>query len=157
MSFDKTPYIKKIKNYNKQTKETIYTDYLSAPGRILWFNSDRDNKSRNLGFSEPELLYITDQLAVVRVAIHDLDTGMVISGGLGSCTLANSTKGRYVEQAETAARARALGLLGYGTDDDDEDHLADSPTEIFQPISDTRRNRMILLFSELGKPTNRIN
>jgi hypothetical protein len=71
----------------------------------------------------------------VRASIHAAD-GVLLATGYGTSPMAGkgSYAGRGLEKAETAAIGRALAHAGFGTlyaldDDDDADHLADSPIE----------------------------
>lgn len=100
--------------------------YLQTAHRILWF---RD--------AHPTGQILTDVVslepAVVKATILSGE-GHVISTGYGSAQSGTKAvwSGREIEKAETAAVGRALAHAGFGTqftDDDDSDHLADSPSQ----------------------------
>jgi hypothetical protein len=122
MSFDPKPYLVNLENNPNKPPRM----YLKPVHRLLWF---RD--------VHPTGQILTDLVnvepAVVKATILDGE-GHVMSTGYGSAQYGTNAvwKGREVEKAETAAIGRALAHAGFGTqftDDDDSDHLADSPSQ----------------------------
>lgn len=84
---------------------------------------------------ETDLIFDNEQSVVVKAFIRNQE-GRVIATGHGSANKGKATvyAGRETEKAETSAIGRALGVLGFGTDDllddaEDDNHLADSPTQ----------------------------
>jgi hypothetical protein len=124
MSFDPTPYLIEMGRDKKGNPKM----YLQAAHRVLWFRSDNP-----LGNIVTELVQL-DPFPVFRAVVTNGE-GVVLASGYG-CAQAKAGSvyaGREVEKAETAAIARALGHAGYGSqfggEDDDSDHLADSPAQ----------------------------
>jgi hypothetical protein len=123
-SFDPTPYLIEMGRDKKGNPKM----YLQAAHRVLWFRSDNP-----LGNIVTELVQL-DPFPVFRAVVTNGE-GVVLASGYG-CAQAKAGSvyaGREVEKAETAAIARALGHAGYGSqfggEDDDSDHLADSPAQ----------------------------
>ena len=111
----------------KYTTRIQGNDYLKVAGRIILFRIDHPT-----GSILTEALSIDDNAAVFRASVW-LD-GVQLSSGHARVTLGDSkqAKGRYVEMAETNAIGRALGCIGYGTEEfatDDNDAIADIPVE----------------------------
>lgn len=95
--------------------------YLPVSARLIWFRQDHPD-----AILETDPHIVNETIAVFRTRIA-LPTGG-IAVGWGSCT-PNQFPDGYIEKAETKARGRALGALGYGTPEDEEDEnaLADGP------------------------------
>lgn len=98
--------------------------YLKPVHRILWF---RDVHPTGQILTE----IVNMEPTVIKATILDGD-GHILSTGYGSAQSGTKAvwSGREIEKAETAAIGRALAHAGFGTqfaDDDDSDHLADSP------------------------------
>lgn len=101
-------------------------EYLEVRWRLVWFRE-----------AHPTGQILTDLVnvepVVVKATIID-KSGAALATGYGS---ANDTgkavwSGRGIEKAETAAIGRALAHAGFGTqftEDDEGDHLADSPMD----------------------------
>ncbi len=97
-------------------------DYLEVKWRMVWFRDDH-----------PKGRIITDLLndGIVKASVFDGE-GNLLSTGHGTPKMQGVAKSRPVEGAETAAIGRALAHAGYGTqftDEDEGEHLADSPVE----------------------------
>jgi len=97
-------------------------DYLEVKWRIVWFRSEH-----------PKGAILTEVVGddLMKATIKDAD-GNVIATGHGSSKKQGVAKSRPFEGAETAAIGRALAHAGYGTqftDEDEAEHLADSPVE----------------------------
>lgn len=97
-------------------------DYLEVKWRIVWFRSDH-----------PKGGILTDVVGddLIKATILDSE-GNVLATGHGSSKKQGVAKTRPFEGAETAAIGRGLAHAGYGTqftDEDEGDHLADSPFE----------------------------
>lgn len=116
------------RKYTTQIKsKKSVSDYLKVAGRILLFRLDYPT-----GSIITEALSIDETAALFRASVW-LD-GVQVAAGHARITSVGSdnVKGRYVEMAETNAIGRALGNLGYGTEeftDDDNEYIADSPVE----------------------------
>lgn len=97
-------------------------DYLPVNWRIVWFREDHPKGS------------IVTELAgegLIKATVVDSE-GKVLATGHGSPKMQGVAKARPFEGAETAAIGRALAHAGYGTqftDEDEGEHLADSPIE----------------------------
>jgi hypothetical protein len=102
-------------------------NYLKAGDRVVMFRADHPGWA-----VETEAVQLSPEFAVFKATVKD-DTGKLLATAHGFCTPALSQKvsGRFVEKAETAAVARVLAFVGYGTDDslDDSDYLSDSPVK----------------------------
>lgn len=102
--------------------------YLEVKWRLVWFRSEYPTN----GAIVTEMV-ATDPAPIVRAQV--LIDGKIIATGYGSANADGQKKvwtGREVEKAETAAIGRALAHAGFGTqftEDDEGDHLADSPVE----------------------------
>lgn len=101
-------------------------EYLEVKWRIVWFRDEHPK-----GTIRTEVVNF-DPL-VIRADIFNGD-GQALATGHGSAQAKAGAvwSGREIEKAETAAIGRALAHAGYGTQftgDDEEGHLADSPTE----------------------------
>lgn len=104
--------------------------YLPVNQRLVWFREDHPN-----GSIQTEVVCYAP--VVVQARIYSVD-GVLLATGHGSANVAQGKtvvwSGREIEKAETAAIGRALGHAGFGTqfdnDDDDLEHLADSPIEL---------------------------
>lgn len=113
-------------------------DYLEVKWRMVWFREEH-----------PKGRIITELLndGIVKASVFDND-GNILSTGHGTPKMQGVAKSRPVEGAETAAIGRALAHAGYGTqftDEDEGEHLADSPIE---PQKKTVRQRYEELFNE---------
>ena len=98
------------------------SQYLGARDRLLWFLHEEDEYSVT-----SQVERVSSQLAIVKVTVT-LGSGKKVEA-LGSA----QTNGDYraVESAETHALARALALLGYGTEsalEMDTKAVSDSPS-----------------------------
>lgn len=107
--------------------------YLEAKWRLMWFRDDHP-----MGKVVTELVSSDTLLFKATVLTAE---GEVLATGHGSATAKPGSvwSGREVEKAETAAISRALGHAGYGTqftEDEDLNHLADSPVQRKQPQSE---------------------
>lgn len=130
--FDPTKYLINLKG--KQ--------YLQTAHRILWF---RDLNATGQILTE----LISAEPIVMKATILDGE-GHILATGYGSAQSGTKAvwSGREIEKAETAAIGRALAHAGFGTqftEDDDSDHLADSPesrpsqpTKPTMPVSSSR-------------------
>ena len=105
--------------------------YAPVAMRVQKFREDKGE----LWAIETDLIFDNEQSVVVKATIRNQD-GRVIATGHGSANKGKATvySGRETEKAETSAIGRALGVLGFGTDDllddaEDDNHLADSPTQ----------------------------
>lgn len=123
MSFDPKPYLKNLGN-ERQPRW-----YLQAAHRVLWFRTEHPQGSI---ITEPVQF---DPFPVFKATVTNGE-GQVLANSYGSAQVAAGKvyAGREIEKAETAAIARALGLAGYGSqfsgdDEDDSDHIAESPVE----------------------------
>lgn len=97
-------------------------DYLEVKWRIAWF---RDENPKGGIITE----VVGDDL--IKATVLDGD-GKLLATGHGSSKKMGVAKNRPFEGAETAAIGRALAHAGYGTqftDEDEGEHLADSPVE----------------------------
>jgi hypothetical protein len=97
-------------------------DYLEVKWRVVWFR-DENPKGRILTDLLPD--------GIVKATIIDGE-GNTLATGHGTPKMQGVAKSRPVEGAETAAIGRALAHAGYGTqftDEDEGEHLADSPVE----------------------------
>lgn len=83
--------------------------YLKCAYRVLWFRDDHPDWC-----IETELLTADADWALARCVIKD-DTGGILSTAHKSQS-AKQFPGGHIEKAETGAVARALALLGYGTE-----------------------------------------
>jgi len=118
MTFDPKKYLTEIKG--KQ--------YLEAKYRLVWFREECPNDSIHT-----EIVSITDNGLVIMKASIARD-GMVLATAHAVAPLAGAGAyvGRGLEKAETSAIARALAMLGYGTQfaqELDDDDIADAPVE----------------------------
>ncbi len=105
--------------------------YLECKWRLCWFRDDHPH-----GKVSTELLS-SDPL-LFRASVLTAE-GELLATGHGSATAKPGAvwTGREVEKAETAAISRALGHAGYGTqftEDDELNHLADSPVAQRKPV-----------------------
>lgn len=127
MENDKAIEIDKAEFRKQRTIKIQGRDYLKAGDRIVMFRSDHPDWAL-----ETEAVQLLPDFAVFKAFIKD-GSGKLLATAHGFCTpdLAQKVSGRFVEKAETAAIARALAFVGYGTDDtlDDSDYLSDSPIE----------------------------
>lgn len=97
------------------------SQYLGARDRLLWFLGEHDEYS-----VASHLEQLTNSLVIVKVTVAT-GSGKKVEA-LGSATTGGDY--RAVETAETHALARALALLGYGTESAlglDARTMADSP------------------------------
>lgn len=96
--------------------------YLKAPYRVLWFREDHPDWT-----IETHLVTCTLEYALARCEVRD-DTGRLLATGHKQQT-AKAFPAGHIEKAETGAIARALSVLGYGTQcgEFDEDEVSDSP------------------------------
>lgn len=127
MENEKTIEIDKSEFRKQRTIKVQGRDYLKAGDRVIMFRSDHPDWTL-----ETDAVQLLPDFAVFKAFIKD-NTGKLLATAHGFCTpdLAQKVSGRFVEKAETAAIARALALVGYGTDDtlDDSDYISDSPIE----------------------------
>ena len=98
-------------------------EYLQAAHRILWFREERP-----LWSIETEFLQITADVAIAKATVKD-EAGRIIATAHKSETPAGFPD--YIEKSETGAIARAMALIGFGTQFAQEleegERLADSP------------------------------
>jgi hypothetical protein len=122
-NFDPTQYLVQMGTDKKGNPKM----YLQAAHRILWFRTE--NPLGNVS-TEPVQL---EPYPVFRAVVTNGD-GVILASGYGCAQpkAGSVYAGREIEKAETAAISRALGHAGYGSqfggDEDDSDHLAESPT-----------------------------
>jgi hypothetical protein len=99
--------------------------YLKVPHRLVWFREERPEWT-----ILTELVAYNDQSAIAKAVIKD-ETGRTIAEDFKQETKAGFPD--FIEKSVTGAVGRALGLCGFGTqfapEFDEEDRLADSPTE----------------------------
>jgi hypothetical protein len=91
--------------------------YMEAKWRVMWFREENPN-----GTIDTHTDFLDDQFVVMRARVTKQDGGGSATGyGSGAKATSSQYSGRYVEKAETAAIARALAHLGYGTQFADAD------------------------------------
>jgi len=100
-------------------------EYLEVKWRLVWFRDERKDGA-----------ILTDVVSTnpLMVKATIMDGSKVLATGYGTAQVKAAAvwNGREVEKAETAAIGRALAHAGYGTqftDEDEGEHLADSPVE----------------------------
>ena len=100
-------------------------EYLEVKWRLVWFRDERKDGA-----------ILTDVVSTnpLMVKATIMDGSKVLATGYGTAQVKAAAvwNGREVEKAETAAIGRALAHAGYGTqftDEDESEHLADSPVE----------------------------
>lgn len=133
------PYVKKIE---LKGRGNGFSDYLTVPGRIAWFQHDSSLVERKAGkdgeyphttiFTEVLKIDLERGEAVIRAEVTDAFGNS--ASGIGWETKAEFSRG-YVQKAETIAIGRALAMLGFNTqaaleaDFRDLPALADTPVE----------------------------
>jgi len=118
-SFDPSRYLTKVKG----------NDYLEAKWRIAWF---RDVYPA--GTISTELLRMEGSWAVVRAEVRAIDADGTFHGSATGMAMDDAGKFEaFLEKCETAAVARALAMLGFGTqfamELDDSGRIADAPVQ----------------------------
>lgn len=116
-AFDPSRYLTKVKG----------NDYLEAKWRIAWF---RDVYPA--GTITTELLRMEGTWAVVRAEVRATDADGTFHGSATGMAMDDAGSfGAFLEKCETAAVARALAMLGFGTqfaaELDDDGRIADAP------------------------------
>lgn len=127
-------------------------DYLEVKWRMVWFREEHP-----LGCISTELAS-TDPV-VIKASVLNED-GKLLATGFGTPKMQGVAAKRPFEGAETAAIGRALAVAGYGTqftDEEEGDHLADSPvsktesTQIERPFTPPQlKNAMSKKVDTLG-------
>lgn len=126
-TFDPKAHTIQIKRFNKKTGETTITDYLPCQWRIYWFRLENPK-----GSVESKLTHYDPEkgLAVFEAYVQREDGGSARMYGSETA----SDWGDYLEKANTKALARALAVVGYGSqfaesEFDEGERIADSPVE----------------------------
>lgn len=104
-----------MSNYKFKTTKIRGNSYVQVHERIKFFRQETQYKNWCISTEFPML---TSEEALCRCTITDRD-GIVVAVGHAHETKSSSTvnKTSYVENCETSAVGRALGMLGIGIDD----------------------------------------
>lgn len=116
-------------------------EYLEVCWRIVWFREKHPN-----GAIITELINVDP--IVVKATIYDAEGHILSTGHAALIDKGNAVwSGRVIEKNETSAVGRALAMAGFGTqfsrEEDDEDHLADSPVDRAKQNLGQGQNRRI--------------
>lgn len=104
-----------IKRTNKDTGIVESKDYVPVSERIKAFRMVYPN-----GLIEPELIKDEDKICRYRVTIYEYEGGKKLASATAQEERGTGfvNKTSYIENCETSAVGRALGLCGFGVDND---------------------------------------
>ena len=123
MTFDPKPYFIEMGKDKKGNPKL----YLQVAHRIMWFRDEHPD------WTLKTYIVQLDPFPVMCCEVIDANGRLIATGHAMAMASGNKIwSGREVEKAETAAQGRALAAAGFGTqfaDEDEDDHLADSPVE----------------------------
>ena len=132
--FDPKEHLKNLNTDSQGNPRKPERWYLECKWRLCWLRQEHPDAQ-----IETEVISVDDKMAVVHARVTTPQNAAVATG-LGTAPAAASGRfsGRYVEKAETAALARALAGLGYGTqftgaEFEDGDYISDTPPEAKRP------------------------
>lgn len=140
MAFDPEKYLSDYKG--KQ--------YLEVKWRLVWFREKYPE-----GSVTTEIVSLDPIL--VKAYVYANPDLLLATGHAGAVEKGTPIwAGRGVEKAETASIGRALGMAGFGTqftEDDEEDHLADSPVERAKQNLGQGQNRSVPAAQDKPQPS----
>jgi hypothetical protein len=112
-------------------------EYLPVFARILWFRDRYPIDGLTHGHIETKVLAVNDAWCAMHARVFLTDqNGVVVAAGEGDAQEFKSNFTDHVEKASTAAIGRALGSLGFGTNDVDfgEGEIVDAPRQMQRAV-----------------------